>query len=243
MIPFTQSSANQPDARANGSSLQYRWLLLLVMIYLVGWTSSYPMIYRMTEVHHILEPGCIYLFPLSYAIADIVSEVYGYKIARQMVWFAMIAGFIFSSALWFVSKLPAPSFWQHQTEYQAVFSPILRAYFATTLASLTGNFINIYFISKWKILMKGRHFWLRSVSSTAVGEATFSVIGGTLAYWGVEPWSKIVFLMLDGYLFKVLYAFVAVWLAVLVVYALKKSEGVDVYDTGVNYSPFKLSLE
>lgn len=221
----------------------YRWLMLLAMIYLVGWTTAYPMIYKMTQIHSILEPGCIFLFPLSYAVADIISEVYGYKIARQMVWFAFIAGFIFSFALWLVSRIPGPAFWHNQNSYTIVFSPILRAYFATTVASMVGNFINIYIISRWKVLMHGKHFWFRSLTSTGVGELTFSVIGGTIAYAGVEPWSKIIFLMLDGYLFKLLYAFIAVWPATFFVYQLKKSEGIDIYDEKIDYSPFRIRVE
>ena len=90
--------------------------------------------------------------------------------------------------------------------------------------------------------MYGRYFWLRSLCSTAIGEATFSVIGGTLAYAGVLPWSKIVFLMLDGYLFKMLYALIAVWPAAMLVGLLKKAEGVDIYDRGISYNPFKLNI-
>ncbi len=216
---------------------QYRWLMLLAMFYLIGWTTTYPMIYKMVEINHILEPGCIFLFPLSYAVADIIAEVYGYRIARQIIWSALLAGFIFCIALKFVVSLPAPDYWQKQQAYEVVFSPIMRAYFATTIASLIGSFANIYIISKWKILMYGKHFWFRSLFSTGVGELFFSIIGGTLAYSGVEQWSKIVFLMLDGYIFKMLYAFIAVWPAAFLVYCLKRAESVDVYDQGINYSP------
>lgn len=219
----------------------YRWIILLAMIYLTGWTSTYLMIYKMVRIHHILEPGAIFLFPLSYAIADIIAEVYGYRIARQIVWFALITGFIFCTILEVVANLPAPHFWHKQDDYQVVFSPLLRAYAATTIASLAGNFINIYTISKGKILMYGKYFWLRSLLSTGIGELVFSTLGGTLAYAGVEPWSKIIFLMLDGYLFKMGYAFLAVWPAYFAVSFLKKSEKIDIYDEGINYNPFKLN--
>lgn len=222
---------------------QYQWLILLAMIYLTGWTTTYPMIYKMVELHHILEPGAIFLFPLSYAIADIISEVYGYRIARKIVWFALITGLVFCIGLEFVATMPAPDFWHKQAGYDTVFSPLIRAYFATTIASLLGNFINIYVISKWKIVMHGKYFWFRSLFSTAIGELTFTAIGGTLAYSGVEPWSKIVFLMLDGYLFKMLYAFIAVWPAAYLVACLKKVEGVDMYDKGIDYNPFKINCD
>ena len=222
---------------------QYKYIILLSMIYLVGWTTTYPMIYKMTDVHNILESGCIYLFPLSYAVADIISEVYGYRIARQIVWFSIICGFIYALALYIIGTMPGPHFWHKQTSYETVFSPLLRAYFATTIASVLGNFVNIYIISRWKVILKGRVFWARSLLSTGIGELLFSVIGGTMAYAGVEPWSKIVFLMLDGYAFKMLYACIAVWPVVLIVILLRKAEKVDVYDIDINYNPFKLSLD
>lgn len=233
---------NTHNFLTNNQKPQYRWLILFAMIYLVGWTTTYPMIYKMVEVRSILEPGCIFLFPLSYAVADIIAEVYGYRIARQIVWSALFAGFVFCFSLKLVATMPAPTFWHKQNHYDVVFSPILRAYFATTIASLVGSFANIYIISKWKILMYGKYFWFRSLFSTGIGELFFSVLGGTLAYAGVEPWSKIVFLMLDGYVFKMLYAFIAVWPAALFVFWLKRSEDADVYDNGINYNPLSFSV-
>ena len=223
-------------------TFQYQWLILFAMTYLIGWTTTYPMIYKMVEINGILEPGCIFLFPLSYAIADVITEVYGYKIARQIIWSALIAGCIFCIALKFVSALPPPAFWKKQNSYEIVFSHILRAYFATTIASLAGSFANIYIISRWKILMYGKYFWFRSLFSTGIGELFFSVIGGTLAYSGIEPWSKIVFLMLDGYLFKMIYAFIAVCPATLLVFCLKRAENIDIYDTNINYNPLSFSV-
>ena len=224
------------------SPIHSRWLILLVMIYLTGWTTTYPMIYKMVEIHHILEPGAIFLFPLSYAISDVIAEVYGYRVARQVVWFAVIAGFFYAVSLDLVAHLPSPAFWPNEFSYDIVFSPILRAYCAATIGSILGAFVNIYMISKYKILVCGRHFWIRSIISTAVGELVFSVVAGGLAFFGVEPSKSVLFLMLDGYLFKMFYAFIAVWPMALLTYYLKKSENIDVYDIGINYNPFKLKL-
>ncbi len=226
----------------NKQKSQYRWLLLLSMIYMMGWIATYPMVYKMVEWKHILEPGAIFMFPLSYAIADVIAEVYGYAAARQIVWFSMFVGFIYCISLKFVANLPPPSDWKGQEGYLLVFSPILRAYFAITIASVLGNFINIYIISKFKILMCGRHFWLRSILSTSIGELVFTIVGGTLAYTGIEPISKIPFLMLDGYIFKMIYAFIAVLPVVLLATWLKNTEKIDIYDRNVDYNPFKISI-
>lgn len=222
---------------------QYKYLIFLSVFYFTGWAATYPMIYKMVSVGHILETAAIFLFPLSYALADVITEVYGYRIARQIVWTALICGFIFTGALQLVANMPGAPFWHHQYSYHIVFGKIFRGYVALTIASIAGNFINIYVISKFKILMHGKYFWLRSLLSTGIGELSFTLIGGTIAYAGVEPWSKIVFLMFDGYVFKMIYAFIAVWPTVLFARVLKQAENVDTYDYNINYNPFKYSVE
>ncbi len=222
---------------------QYKYIVFLAVFYFTGWAATYPMVYKMVSVHGVLETGAIFLFPLSYAIADVITEVYGYQIARQIVWVALICGFVFACSLQFVTDMPPAPFWHGNVSFQYVFGHILRAYSALTIASVVGNFINIYAISKWKIHLRGKYFWLRSLLSTGIGELTFTLIGGTIAYAGLEPWSKIVFLMMDGYLFKMIYAAIAVWPAYLIAMLLKQAEKTDVYDYGINYNPLKFSLE
>lgn len=170
----------------------YKYLNFLAIFYFTGWAATYPLVYKMVSIKDILETGAIFLFPLSYALSDVIAEVYGYKIARQIIWSSLICGFIFSAALEIVSQLPAASFWNLQSSYDAVFGSILRAYFALSIASIAGLFINIYVISKWKILLKGKYFWMRSLCSTGIGELVFTIIGGSISYIGVEPLSKII---------------------------------------------------
>ena len=83
---------------------------------------------------------------------------------------------------------------------------------------------------------------MRSLFSTGIGELTFTIVAGSMAFFGVEPFGKAMLLMLNGYLFKMLYASIAVWPTVMLVNFLKRSEKVDAYDIGVNYNPFKLSV-
>lgn len=221
---------------------QYKYIIFLAVFYFAGWAATYPMVYKMVTIGHILETAAIFLFPLSYAVADVITEVYGYRIARQIVWTALILGFIFAAALQVVAFMPPAKFWHDNDSYKIVFGHILRAYFALTIASVVGNFINIYIISKWKIHLRGKYFWFRSLCSTGIGELTFTLIGGTIAYVGVEPWSKIIFLMLDGYIFKLLYALIAVWPSAFFAVVLKRLEKTDIYDYNVDYNPFRFGL-
>lgn len=216
----------------------YKFLIFLAIFYFTGWAASYPLVYKIVSFHRIVESSAIFLFPFCYALSDVITEVYGYRIARQVVWAGIICGFIFCAALEIISRVPGAIFWHHNSSYEIVLGNVLRVYIAMTVASFVGNFLNIYIISKFKIIMHGKNFWLRSLFSTGIGELIFTLVGGTMVYAGVQPWSKIIFLMLDGYLFKMLYALIAVWPTVLIVMLLKKAEKTDAYDYNVNYNPF-----
>lgn len=218
----------------------YRCLTFLTILYFIGWASSYLMVYKIVHIGNIIETAAIFLFPLSYALSDIITEVYGYAIARQIVWSSLLGGGIFCVALIIINDIPDAGYWKLQNAYNIVFHPILRAYFALLIASLCGSMINIYVISKWKIAMHGRYFWFRSLCSTAIGELVFTIVGSPLCYVGVEPISKMLQLASYGYVFKMLYALIAIIPITIFTNALKEIEGVDFYDYGVNYNPFKI---
>ena len=221
------------------SKPQYKFLTLLSILYFTGWAATYPMVYKIVDISGVLETAAIFLFPLSYALGDMITEIYGYRAARQVVWSSLICGFIYTLALELVSKIHSANFAQAQYCYGVVFGNLLRVYFSLLLATLVGSFINIYVISKWKIIFHGRYFWLRSLLSTAVGELAFTIIGSPLSYVGVEPISKILWLAIDGYIFKMIYAFFAIIPVAILTNVLKKVENVDIYDNGINYNPFK----
>lgn len=220
----------------------YNFLIFLAVLYSVSWSSAYLMVYKMVSIGKMPVPGAVLLFPLSFSLADVITEVYGYKVARQILWSGIICGFIFCVAVKLVSAMPSPNFWHLQSEYKDVFGLVIRAYFAVTLGSLVGSFVNIYVVSKWKIILHGKHFWIRSICSTAIGELIFSIIGAIVGFVGVEPSSQIIWLITDGYLLKMLYASIAIWPAVILARLLKRLEGVDTYDIKTNYNPFKFSI-
>ena len=176
-------------------------------------------------------------------MADVIAEVYGYKIARQVVWAGIICGLVFSVALQLISYIPSANLGPANESYILVFGHITRVYASITVGSLLGSFLNIYFISKFKVSLKGRFFWIRSIFSTAVGELTFTIIAGIMVWAGIEPWPKMAILLLDAYAFKVVYAFIATWPAAILVKLLKNAEHPDIYDVGIDYNPFKLSVD
>lgn len=236
IIMNSLSSSNQPR-------YSYKYLIFLSVFYFLGWVVSYPVVYKLIYIDHVIESSATLLFPMSYAVADIITEVYGYKVARQVVWAGLICGLFFSGALELISYIPSANPDFTGNSYEVVFSHILRVYISITTGSVVGNFLNIYFISKFKIILKGRFFWARSLFATGVGELIFTALAGIMVWAGIQSWSHMAIILIDAYIFKMIYATIAIIPAATLVVFLKRSEHVDIYDININYNPFKLKID
>ena len=184
------------------------------------------------------------LFPISYIFGDVLTEVYGYKRSRRIIWLGF--GALIFSALVFrlVQVLPGEAVWESsvgQQTYDLVLGSMSTG--GIVLASLAGffagSFSNAIIMALMKLLTKGKYLWMRTIGSTIVGEAmdtfTFILVASALR---VFPWEIFWSLTVTNYIFKVgveaLMTLVTYW----VVNHLKKSEGVDVFDEGTKFSPF-----
>ena len=185
-------------------------------------------------------PAGILLFPLAYIFGDVLTEVYGYARSRRIVWmgFAMSLLMVITFAI-AVALPPAPG-WPMQESFAAVLGFVPRIVFASLLAYLCGEFVNSYVLAKLKVRTSGRHLWFRTIASTLIGEAVDTSIFMTAAFWGVLPLPVLLSAMLSAYLVKVGYEIAATPITYQVVNALKRAEGIDHYDVGTNFNPFRL---
>lgn len=183
----------------------------------------------------------ILFFPVSYVIGDILTEVYGYAHARRVIWtgFAALAFMAFMS--WAVVAMPPAADWGNQDAYERVFGQVPRIVVASIVAFWAGEFVNAYVLAKMKVWTQGRMLWARTIGSTAVGQGVDSALFYPIAFLGAAGWSgelivKVVLLQ---------WALKTAWEALLtpatyaVVGWLKRREGVDVYDTSTDFSPFR----
>jgi uncharacterized integral membrane protein (TIGR00697 family) len=185
------------------------------------------------------------LFPVSYIFGDILTEVYGYRRSRRVIWLGF--GCLVLTALVFaaVSALPGEAQWQGyagQAAYLAILGGISSG--GIVLASLagywSGEFSNSFVLAKMKIITGGRHLWARTIGSTLVGELVDSAVFVVIAcLFGVFPWALFTTLLLTNYLFKCAVEALMTPVTYLVVNRLKRAEGVDVYDIGTDFNPFK----
>ncbi len=188
----------------------------------------------------IILPAAMVVFPISYIIGDILTEVYGYRQARLVIWRGVLCNLIGVGAIW-TGGLLSPDPNSFGAEGQEAYSRILgytpRLLGASFAAYLVGEFANSYVLAKMKIATKGRWLWTRTIGSTIVGEGLDSLIFISLAFGGQLPLAIVIRIILTQWSAKVLYESAATPLTYKVVAFLKKRENVDIYDRDVNFNP------
>jgi uncharacterized integral membrane protein (TIGR00697 family) len=184
------------------------------------------------------------LFPISYIFGDILTEVYGYRRSRRVIWTGFFLLGLTALVFWVIRWLPGDHTWQQyagQPAYDAILGGMSSG--GIVLASLVGfwagEFSNSFILAKIKILTHGRWLWMRTIGSTLAGElvdtAGFVVIA---SLFGVFPWSLFLTLVLTNYLFKCGVETLMTPLTYLVVNRLKRVEGEDYFDIGTDFNPF-----
>jgi len=184
------------------------------------------------------------LFPVSYIFGDILTEVYGFRRSRRVIWMGFACLAIASIVFWIVKTLPGESTWQGyagQAAYDAILGGMSTGgiVVASLLAYLIGEFTNSVVLAKMKVATRGSWLWMRTIGSTLVGEGidTLAFIAIATAF-GVFPWVLFWTLVATNYLFKVGIETFMTPVTYLVVGRLKHSEREDYYDTHTNFSPF-----
>jgi uncharacterized integral membrane protein (TIGR00697 family) len=185
-------------------------------------------------------PAAIIIFPISYIISDVLTEVYGYSQARRVIWLGFICNLLAVVAILIGQVLPAAPSFTNQPAYEAILGSTPRFLIASFLAYLAGEFSNSFIMSKMKIATRGKWLWTRTIGSTVVGEGIDTVIALTIAFAGVLPWPILGIMILSHWLFKCLYETAATPLTYLVVNYLKRKEQLDVYDYKTDYNPLRI---
>ena len=185
-------------------------------------------------------PAAIVIFPLSYIIGDILTEVYGYRQARRVIWLGFFCNLIAVVAIWLGQLLPSASVWEGQEAYESILGYTPRILFASFLAYVVGEFSNSFVLAKMKIKTKGRWLWTRTIGSTLVGQGLDSAIFIAIIFIGRFDLAFIGMAILTHWLVKTGYEVVATPLTYVVVSYLKRKESSDAYDYETNFNPFHI---
>ena len=187
--------------------------------------------------------GAVIIFPISYIINDLLTEVYGYKKAMNVIWMGFIMSAFVALAAHVVSILPMPIDDNSQAiaqSFNSLFGMIPRTTAASLLAFILGSYMNSIVLSRMKIATKGKGFGWRAIASTVAGELSDSVFFYPLAFLGTMPVRTILSIIVTQVSVKTLYEIVILPVTALISRKLKAKEGIDTFDYDVKYNPFKL---
>ena len=186
----------------------------------------------------------ILFFPISYVIGDVLTEVYGYARARRCIWAGFSALLFMAFMAFVVVTLPPSPDWGGQAAYEQVFGQVPRIVFASIAAFWAGEFVNSYVLARMKVWTKGRHLWARTIGSTLAGQGVDSLIFYPLAFLGAAGWTDalVVKVLFTQWALKVGWEALLTPLTYAIVGWLKRREGVDVYDEGTDFTPFRAKV-
>lgn len=213
------------------------WFMGVVALFVTCLLTANITAVKLVTIFGFLVPAGIVIFPLSYIIGDVLTEVYGYRQARRVIWLGFGCNVVAVLAIWVGQILPAASFWDGQAAYERILGHAPRLLMASFLAYLVGEFANAFVLAKMKIATEGRWLWMRTISSTLVGQGLDSLVFITLAFVGTIPLPRLVSAIVTQWLVKTAYEALVTPLTYLVVRFLKRHEGVDVYDHDTRFNP------
>ena len=217
------------------------WFMIIVALFVTCLITANITAVKLVNLFGFILPAAILIFPLSYIIGDVLTEVYGYRQARRVIWLGFFCNFITVLAIWLGLVLPAASFWDGQEAYERILGYTPRLLFASFLAYLGGEFANSFVLAKMKIATGGRWLWLRTIGSTLVGQGLDSLVFITLAFVGTIPVAALMLTIVTQWLAKSVYEAAVTPLTYVVVKFLKQKEGLDVYDHETRFNPFSIS--
>src|SRR5919202_5998686 len=196
---------------------------------------------KLIVVSGVVLTAGIVIFPISYVVGDVLTEVWGYGAARRVIWLGFACNALMVAAIWLGGELPPAPFWKGDAAYAEILGHTPRIVAASFVAYLVGEFANAFVLAKLKIATRGRWLWTRTIGSTVVGQALDSGVFVTLAFAGVVPAGVLAHLVAAQWLVKVLYEAAATPLTYAAVGWLKSREGVDAYDDDTDFNPVRLT--
>ena len=193
---------------------------------------------KLVEISGQVSPAGLVIFPLAYLLGDVLTEVYGFRAARAVIWLGFACNLVALGAIQAAIHLPAAGFWENQEAYETTLGTTWRIFLASLAAYLVGELANAAVLARMKVATKGRWLWSRTIGSTVVGEGLDSLIFVTIAFAGTG--AGLANPIVTTWLIKVGYETAATPLTYAIVDFLKRREGIDVFDTGTRLTPLPM---
>lgn len=228
--------------KANNALTGYKYLVFFSMLYMSIMICNAILTDRYISLNEdIFVLGGTFTSPLIFILGDIVAENFGYKLAKQMILSGFVCQVIFAIICGLVVRSPAPDFFKDYFIYYRVFSPLLYIVMSSFIAFIISGLINIHIITRWKVLLQGRYFWLRSLGASTIAEALYSAIAIFMMEIGNISLFNIWKVILTSYIVKLIYSIIFSGPGNLIVNYIKIKAKIDIYDYSENDN-FLLSL-
>jgi len=183
-----------------------------------------------------------FIYPITYIISMILTEVYGYALSRRVIWCGLACNLLIVGVVKFAIFLPAATIWTEQAQFANIIGRTTQLVFASFTAFVVGEFLNTYILAKLKVFTEGKYLWMRGFAATLIGQAIDSTVFTCIAFWHILHLHDAIVLNTTVYVSKILYLLVLTPLIYWLARFLKKHEGVDIYDTHTNFNPFNLGV-
>ncbi len=216
-------------------------LLVVAALFVATLVTSNIIAVKVASVGPLTVPAAIVIFPLAYLFGDVLTEVWGYSVARAVIWSGFLANIVVVLFIAAAVAIPADSHYPDQAAYARVLGQTPRLVLASLVAYLIGEFLNAFVLARLKVATNGRFLWVRTIGSTLIGQGVDSFVFVSLAFAGVQPYSLLLVIIRDLWLVKVAYEVAATPLTYAIVTALKRIEGVDAFDRTTRFSPIPLA--
>lgn len=188
-------------------------------------------------------PAALLAFPMTFAFSTVITEVYGYRVSRIVIWGGLAVNLLFIVGTWLLSIPPSLPSWEAHNPTLAAAYPALvfefaRTFVASTVAYFCGEFINSTFLAKLKLASSGRYLWARVISSTSVAIVIDSILFCAILFWGTLPGQLVLAMICIQIAVKLVYELVLLPLVTTLAKQLKQMDEIDYYDYHTNFNPF-----
>lgn len=225
-----EQSRTFPQVATSQSEWMPKYLDVVAVVFVTALLTSNLAAQKLFQFGPATFTAGILVFPINYIFGDVLTEVYGFKKARRVIYMGLAANLFMALVLWIAIRLPPAAGWQLQDAFASIHSLVPRIVIGSVVAYVAGELANSRVLSRLKVITAGRHLWVRTISSTIIGQFIDTVLFAVIAFGGVLPGGLIVRAIVSAWLFKVLYEAVATPLTYAVVNRLKRIEGVDHFD-------------
>ncbi|MFN0071109.1 MAG: queuosine precursor transporter [Chloroflexota bacterium] len=217
-------------------------LTVITALFVTVLITSNIVAVKLIEVGGFVLSAAIVIFPVSYIVGDVLTEVYGFARARRVIWLGFACNLIAGVAIMAAGALPPAAFWaDNQKAYDAILGVAPRILIASFAAYLVGEFANAVVLARMKVATEGRFLWARTIGSTIVGQGLDTVVFVSIAFMGIMPPDVLSMTIVNQWLAKTAYETVATPLTYLVVNWLKRVEDMDVYDRDTSFNPLAVA--